>query len=144
MRDVESVVRSLLNFERTTGFRLVKNEQQAYELWLRSIGACRQAEIAYGPEVVRRVRYSDLVKNPELSLRSLLNFLNEAFEPACVEPLQSRINSSNVPADFDASDARTAPAIIQEAKSLSVDLQRNPQPSEAVSERSGCDGSSLR
>src|SRR3954453_21789677 len=40
VRDVAAVVRSMLNFERTGGPRLVQNEQAAYDYWLRTVRAC--------------------------------------------------------------------------------------------------------
>jgi hypothetical protein len=129
-RDVQSVVRSILNFDPAGGRRLAQNEQPAYEYWLRAVRACRQAEIAYGSEIVRRIRYSDLIDHSEAALHSLLDFLNEPFEPACLEPLQSRINSSNVSDGFDAADAKTDPVIVSEAEDLNAELQRNPAPIE--------------
>jgi hypothetical protein len=33
-------------------------------------------------------------------MRSLFEFLQEPYEAACLEPLQNRINSSTVPANF--------------------------------------------
>jgi Sulfotransferase family len=126
VRDVESVVRSILNFERAGGPRLAQNEEEAYRLWLRAASACQQAEKACGTQVVRRVRHSDLVHRPEETMRSLLHFLEEPFEPACLEPLESRINSSNVPPDFDAADFETDTEVINVAQQLSAVLQSNP------------------
>ena len=58
------------------------------------------AERAYGPSVVHRIRYADLTDNPESTMRSLLDFLEEPYTPKCLEPLELRINSSTVPTDF--------------------------------------------
>ena len=128
VRDVDSVVRSILNFERTGGPRLVQNEQQAYQVWHRAAAASRQAEIAYGSEIVRRVRHSDLINHAEATLQELVDFLDETFEPTCLEPLESRINSSDVPTDFDSADPATDPDVIAEAKRLSAELQRDREP----------------
>jgi hypothetical protein len=49
VRDVDSVVRSLLNFRRVSGTRLVASEEEAYKYWLRTVKACLKAEQAYGP-----------------------------------------------------------------------------------------------
>src|SRR5206468_5552309 len=103
VRDVTAVVRSLLNFDHLAGNNLIANEQQAYEKWLRTVECCTQAERAYGSQVVYRLQYSDLINNPESALRSVLTFLGERYVPVCLEPLRLRINSSNVPASFDAS-----------------------------------------
>ena len=125
VRDVDSVVRSLLNFDRLGEGGLVANEQQAYEKWLSAAECCTQAERAYGSQIVYRLQYSDLINNPESALRSVLKFLGEPYVPACLEPLQERINSSNVPASFDASDPQTDPAVVEKAMQLSAELEKD-------------------
>ena len=55
VRDVTSVVRSMLNFHRVDGSRLVANEQEAYNYWFRAVSSCLLAERAYGPRVVFRL-----------------------------------------------------------------------------------------
>jgi hypothetical protein len=129
-RDVDAVVRSMVNFHRATGIQLVSNEEDAYKYWLRTVRACLKAEEAYGPHVVYRVRYAALVENPESTLRSLLDFVGEPYTAQCLAPLSQRINSSNVPADFTSEDPATDPAIVDEAMRLSRDLQHGPQPDE--------------
>ena len=131
VRDVDSVVRSLLNFDRLGEGSLVANEQQAYEYWLRTVNACLEAERAYGRQIVHRLQYSDLINNPESALRSVLKFLGEPYVPACLEPLQLRINSSNVPASFHASDPQTDPNLVEQAMRLSTEVKKTPQPREA-------------
>jgi sulfotransferase family protein len=131
VRDVTSVVRSMLNFHRVAGTHLVTNEEEAYRYWLLSVRACLKAEEGYGPHVVYRVRYSALVENPPSALRSLLDFVGEPYSAKCLEPLSQRINSSNVPDDFRSEDPATDPVIIGEAMRLSRDLQHGSQPTEA-------------
>ena len=131
VRDVASVVRSMLNFHRVAGTQLVRNEEEAYRYWLRTVGACLKAEQAYGPNVVRRIRYRDLIDSPESTMRSLLAFLSEPYISRCLEPLMERINSSNVSDDFKADDAATDPAVVEEATQLSRDLERTAQPPDA-------------
>src|SRR5207253_2659172 len=72
-RDVHSVVRSMLNFHQVAGTRLVPNAQEGYRYWLRTVRACVMAEQAYGPNVVYRIRYSDLIDTPESAMHSLLD-----------------------------------------------------------------------
>src|SRR5437762_8615013 len=79
VRDVGSVVRSMLNFHRIAGTTVVANEEEAYRYWLRTVRACLKAEEAYGPHVVYRLRYAALVENPESTLRLLLDFLGEPY-----------------------------------------------------------------
>ena len=131
VRDVTAVVRSLLNFFPDGRNRLVANEQEAYEYWRRRVNYCTQAEQAYGPDVVYRMRYSDLVEQPESAIRSLLGFLGEPYAPQCLEPLVQRINSANVPVDFNATDPATDPAIVERARQLSDELQGTPQQRQA-------------
>jgi len=134
VRDVTDVVRSLLNFFPPGGRRLVESEQSAYEYWLRRASACADAERAYGPQVVHRVRYCDLVAEPERTMRAVINFAGEAYAPECLEPLGERINSSNVPADFSEADVATDRETVERAKKLSALLQETPQPAEASAE----------
>jgi len=129
-RDVRAVVRSMLNFHRVAGIQLVPNEEEAYKYWLRTVRACIKAEEAYGPEVVYRLRYADLISNPEPEMRSLLDFLHEPYTAKCLEPLGRRINSSNVPDDFVADDPATDPALVEQATRLSAELETTPQSSE--------------
>jgi hypothetical protein len=130
VRDVDAVVRSLLNFHRISGIHLVANEEDAYDHWLCRVRACLKAEQAYGPHVVRRVSYSTLVENPELAMQSLLGFVGEAYSARCLEPLKERINSSKVPSDFESADPATDPAVVEEARHLSAELEQTAQPNE--------------
>jgi hypothetical protein len=129
-RDVDAVVRSMVNFHYATGIQLVANEEQAYKYWLRMVRGCLKAEEAYGSHVVYRLRYTALVENPESALRSLLDFLGEPYSAKCLEPLSQRINCSNVPPDFKSDDPDTDAAIVEEARRLSVEIEQTPQPTE--------------
>jgi len=133
VRDVRDVVKSMLNFHRLAGFQLVQNEEEAYQYWLRTVKACVQAEQAYGSGVVRRVRYADLVANPEAVIHSLLEFVGEPYVPECLDPLSKRINSSNVPPDFKSDDPATDPAVLEEATRLSQTIEETAQSTEASS-----------
>jgi hypothetical protein len=131
VRDVRAVVRSMINFHRVTGIQLVANEEEAYRYWMRTVSACRVAERAYGPSVVYRIRYADLMKEPESTMRSLLDFLSEPYTARCLEPLSQRINSSNVSDDFKADHPATDPAVVEGAARLSRDLEQTAQPAAA-------------
>ena len=130
VRDVASVVRSMLNFHRLAGTHLVANEEEAYKYWLRMVRACLKAEQAYGPRVIYRLRYAALIDNPESAIRSLLDFVDEPYAAKCLEPLAQRINSSNVPADFKSDDSATDPAVVEEARRLSAEIEETAQPRE--------------
>ena len=126
-RDVGAVVRSMLNFHRVAGIQLVANEEKAYKYWLRTVRACLKAEEAYGPDVVHRIRYVDLIDSPQSTMRSVLDRLEEPYCAKCLEPLAERINSSNVPADFKADDPATDPAVIEKATRLCANVSEAPQ-----------------
>jgi hypothetical protein len=128
VRDARSVVNSLLNFKTDGEHKLVTNEQQAYEYWLGTVQACLQAERAYGPQVVHRVRYEDLVRRPEQTVSSVLDFLNEPYSQACLEPLANKINSSCVPENFNGHDPRTDATLVETALQLSDQLQQSHRP----------------
>jgi hypothetical protein len=130
VRDVASVVRSMLNFHRVAGIGLVANEEEAYRYWIRTVRACLMAERAYGPGVVHRLHYAALINNPESAMRSLLDFVGEPYSANCLEPLAERINSSSVPPDFRSDDPATDPAVVEEAKRLSAELRQTQQPSD--------------
>src|SRR5215831_3366844 len=132
-RVVQAVVRSMVNFHRATGIHLVPNEEEAYHYWLRTVSACIEAEQAYGSNVVHRIRYRDLIENPESAMRSLLEFLGELYTAKCLEPLKERINSSSVPADFKADDGTTDRTVVEKATRLCADIEQTPQPAEASS-----------
>jgi hypothetical protein len=119
LRDVREVVRSLMNFKNLAGYQLVDTEEAAYRYWLRTVRGCLAAECAFGSDVVRRVRYRDLVKTREPVLRGCLEFLGETYTADCLTPLDVKINSSNVPHGFDPTDKRTPAALRQEAHDLS-------------------------
>src|SRR6478752_4917161 len=127
-RDVDAVVRSMVNFHRATGIRLVATEEEAYRYWLRTVNACLKAEQSYGPRVVYRLHYSALVNEPELAIRSLLDFVGEPYSNKCLDPLAERINSSNVPPDFESNEAATDPAIVEEARRISAEVEATAQP----------------
>jgi hypothetical protein len=130
VRDVSAVVRSMLNFHRLAGFQLVANEEEAYRYWFRTVSACVKAEEAYGPRVVYRLPYADLIENPESALQSLLNFLGEPYTVACLEPLARRINTSSVPPDFVIDNSAVDPAVVDQAMNLWRCLENTPQPIE--------------
>src|SRR5260370_39321536 len=46
-------------------------------------------------------------------MRSVLKFVGECYATACVNPLQERINSSNVSAAFKIGDPETSPAVVE-------------------------------
>jgi Sulfotransferase family len=130
VRDVDDVVRSLLNFHRVSGIHLVANEEEAYKYWLRRVKACLKAEEAYGPKVVRRLSYARLIQNPEVAMQSLLSFVGEPYSARCLEPLRERINSSNAPADFKSDNPATDRAVVDEARQFSTELEQRAQSSD--------------
>jgi Sulfotransferase family len=130
-RDVRDVVRSMVNFHRVAGVKLVANEEDAYRYWLRTVSACLLAERAYGATIVHHIRYADLISEPESTIRSLLAFLGEPYSPRCLEPLELRINSSTVPADFETDSRATSAAIVEQATQLCAEVGNRVPPLES-------------
>jgi hypothetical protein len=131
VREVDPVVRSMLNFHRVAGDNLVASEEQAYNYWLRAVSACLEAEEAYGPQIVHRLLYSTLTKDPESAMRRLFDFVGEPYDAKCLKPLTVRINSSNVPADFKSDDPSTDRATIEKSRRLFIEIEQNMQPEQA-------------
>jgi hypothetical protein len=133
VRDVRAVIRSMVNFHRVAGFQLVANEEDAYRYWIRTVTACLLAERAYGPTVVHRIPYKSLIKNPESTMRSLLDFLEEPYAERCLEPLELRINSSTIPTDCETTGPPADPVVVTEAMRLSSEVEETAQPGEPSS-----------
>ncbi len=127
LRDVTSVVRSMLHFEKVSGRKLVADENEAYTYWLKTVSNCLLAERAYGRNVVFRLPYSQLVQQPESAIRSLLDFLDEPFSSECLKPMAKRINSSNVPPDFEIDLRKVDPRLVQQATALYRETECTPQ-----------------
>jgi hypothetical protein len=127
VREARSVIRSMLYFA-PDGSPLVAGPREAAEYWLRCVRACLQAEQAFGSGVVCRIRHRDLVDTPKQTLERVLQFLGEPFCDACLEPLQVRINSSNVPPDFTVSESSIPAALLREIDQLSEELQQSDPP----------------
>lgn len=126
LRNCDDVVPSLVQLDRLAGTKQVSNEQEAYELWMQFVRACVEAEQAWGPEVVCRLRHEDLVREPEASIRRILDFIGEPFDQACLEPLAKRINSSRGTAEEAVSDPPADPAVVREAQQLWEELRTTP------------------
>ena len=121
LREPDSVVRSLGRFDQAGGTR--QNPSEAYESWLRNVRACIEAEETLGPERVLRVLYRDLAVYPEGLIRRCLEFVGEDFEPECLLPLSTRINSSktsNLPRGSELEGAD--PRLVAEADELRAQL----------------------
>jgi hypothetical protein len=101
VRDVTSVLRSILNFHLLGGGSLVATEQEAYVYWLRTVNSCLLAERAYGTGIVFRLFYSDLINTPEEALRASLNFLREPFVAECLNALEKRLPELWKKRDFE-------------------------------------------
>jgi hypothetical protein len=105
------------NFHRTL--------QEAYTYWLRTVNSCLLAEWAYGPNVVFRLRYSDLVNTPKDALQDCFNFVGETFVSQSLNTFQTRLNSSDVPADFKINDSNVDPVLLEQATELSRPIEQS-------------------
>ena len=128
VRAVDLVVRSMLNFDRVGGSRLVETPEEGYQRWMRIVQSCLTAEKAFGPQRVLRLSHSDLIVAPERAMRRVLEFLGEPFARACLEPLGKRINSSGD--QPPPSPEGEVPSVVQEARRLWELIKTVPQPEE--------------
>lgn len=58
--------------------------EKAARWWMRMVSFGLSAETAYGPENIMRVRYEDLVTDPETTLQTLCQFLEIEYQPEMV------------------------------------------------------------
>jgi hypothetical protein len=128
VRDVQAVVRSMLNFANVSGFAIAETEEAAYQYWLRAVTACREAERGFGSERVLRIRHGDMIARPESIVRQCLEFLGENYCSDCLAPLASTINSSRVAPDFIVDDVNTSVALKEEVLALSRELMEEDRP----------------
>jgi hypothetical protein len=126
VRDVDAVVRSLIYFHTIGG--AYYSEDSAYDDWLRHARACLQAEQAFGASRFLRILHRDLASSAETAIRCCLDFLGEPFVPACVAPLETRINQSRVPEDAPIPGTSADPALVGTARALSSELLEGDAP----------------
>ncbi|MGH8118566.1 MAG: sulfotransferase family protein, partial [Rhodanobacteraceae bacterium] len=131
LRDADSVAASLLAFRDEAGRAIVASAEEAYAYWMRTVQACVVAEQALGPGAIHRVRHADLVAEGERTLRGILGFLGEPFEPACLEPLTRRINSSFAGKARPSAPPAATSTLIEQARRLSATLLASPQSTQA-------------
>jgi len=62
-------------------------------------------------------------------LKALFSFLGEPYASQCLTPLEKRINSSNVPADFRLGEPDTDPLVVERATRLYAEIEATPQSS---------------
>lgn len=97
LRNPHEVVRSLRRFSRTGGRDY--GYAEAYRIWTSFTEAASVAEQALGRGRVMRVRYEELVANPDQTLKAVLTFLDEAWSEDCKKPMVNKINSSQIDAE---------------------------------------------
>ena len=129
VRDVASVVRSILNFHRLAGASSVADQQELQSL------VSLSKRLSFGRTRVRSAESIPIAAGgPCGSARDLLEssfgFLGESYAPECLIPLRSKINSSDVPADFKLGEPGTDPWLSNEQRNCSAEIERNPQSSE--------------
>ena len=135
LRDVDQVAASLLAFRNEQGRPIVDSAEAAYAYWMRTTQACVEAESILGPGIIRRVRHADLAADSEGTLRGILEFLGEPFSPACLEPLQRRINSSFPGAAAPPAYPHRRTPVIEEARLASEAWLESTQPATADASR---------
>ena len=124
------MVRSLIHFDRIgdAGWDPIK----AAEKWAYNVGRAYQMEQALGESRVRRITYDGLIADPETTLKGVLEFAGEPWDPNCVLPLQERINSSKIQKKDELPGKVLKSKPFKECLSLYEKLQSTPVPRGAV------------
>jgi len=94
LRQPNDVALSLENFDAVGA--TAKPLEEGLAIWMQHTEDAWLAEKALGSERVFRLRFDRIEHEPELLIHELLNFLDEPFSPACLEPLSTTTNSSKV------------------------------------------------
>jgi len=134
VRHPDLVVPSMLNFDRVFGTKLAEKQEEGYGRWLANVRACGLAENAFGAAIVCRVFHEDLVREPDASIRRIVKFIEEPFDAVCLEPLEKRINSSDVDAEELKREVATDSAVIAEARVFWKTLRETPAPNEPLAD----------
>lgn len=118
LRDADSNVALLRDREVSKPFRRTYSETAAWEHWFTIVGACVEAERAYGSDTILRVRHGRLVRSPRQVLETCLHFLGEDWHEACLRPLR------NVPAKLARVEQPQSAslAVRDRARALSAEL----------------------
>lgn len=128
LRDPDEVAKSLMGFSRAGKGGIDFNEAQAYSQWLKNVEYAVKGEKALGRAKVLRVGYTDLVRSPETTLRSCLEFFGESFCSDCLLPMRDKINSSKVtPTDSHTSTTREAEKACQFYHAIRTQLPGDPE-----------------
>lgn len=80
VRDGRAVASSIMRVDRGPN----KIEDAAH-FWVDRLARCLAAELFWGPERVMRVKYEDLVQEPEATLKKLSGHLDIGYEPEMVQ-----------------------------------------------------------
>lgn len=126
LRHPDDVACSLMHFARAGSKTRDYPEEEAFQTWVRLTRAAYGAESALGSTRMMRLRYEDLVGQPEDSLRRVLAFLGEDYSPDCLEPLQRKINSSEV--ERGSVKLERSSAAAREAEALYREILAAPVP----------------
>ena len=92
LRNPKHVAASLMHFSSAGGHDYAEDE--AYRTWTSMVQACAIAEEALGPERILRIRYEQIVADPQAAMQRCLAFVGEEFNDDCLLPLREKINSS--------------------------------------------------
>ena len=112
VHDVESVVGSLVK-------ESSYSEESACEYWLRTTKTLLEAEMALGSERFMRIRYKELLTDPEQTLRSCLSFLDEPYSSSCLRIIAGITDGSEGPPQGACYEMQTNSPIRYEAELLS-------------------------
>jgi hypothetical protein len=125
LRDVREVANALMRLDRAASAS--RSAEFAYGEWLKTTHACVEAERAFGSRTVLRLRYADLLSDPERALRCCLAFIGESFSPHCLEPIQHFVEASSMVSERTPTEEAES-EIVTEAIVLNDELLAQPDP----------------
>lgn len=123
VRDPVDIAKSLMAFAQAGGAGRNYKEEEAFETWTRYASHARLVEAAFGNHRVFRLGYAELMSDPKGRLGALLDWLGEPFEPAVLQPLEEKINSSRASVTLDGTSQaqKKAVALFQDIMARPVD-----------------------
>ena len=126
VRDVHETVKSLVLHAEPHGYSFT--EDAAYEYWLRVTRECLEAELAFGSTAMLRIRYVDLVNEPEGALRRCFDFVGETYTEDALRPIRAVQPDLDTATRATEYEIRTHAAVRHEAALLSRLLIRDEKP----------------
>ena len=126
LRDVREAAAALIRLDRAASSS--RTAEVAFEDWLEHTQACVAAERAFGSQTVLRLRYAELISDPERALRRCLAQLGEPFTRDCIEPVEYLAAETVTPLSASDVDELSKSPVVAEAIAFNDELLSEPDP----------------